>query len=158
MFFFCEKMYWEKMVSKGCIRAFGPRWPSKPVGPTGPRLDSYGGQDFVSGSTTRKLLQINIWCVMCCVEWLWENGPSVLRGAKRRDYKKYRIGYPTKIWRQNIDFERSEKGIFWETRKSTLLEKSISKPFSELGFLKFCRHFYLHGIHGLIWFCRKLYR
>ena len=28
----------------------GPPGPSKPVGPDGPRLDSYGGQGFVSGT------------------------------------------------------------------------------------------------------------
>jgi len=44
----------EKMVSMGCARAFGPRGPSNPVGPVGPRVDSYGGQDFLSGSTTKK--------------------------------------------------------------------------------------------------------
>ena len=64
----------------------------------------------------------------------------------------------TKKWRQFLDFERSGKGIFWKGRKSTLLENSISKPFIKLGFLKFCRHFCLHRIHGLYWFCRKWYR
>ena len=52
----------EKMVSRGCARAFGPRGPSNPVGPIGPRVDSYGGQDLLSGSTTNKHM-------MCfCVE------------------------------------------------------------------------------------------
>ena len=55
----------------------------------------------------------------------------------------------TKKWRQFLDFERSGKGVFWKRWKSTLLEKSISKPFSKLGFFKFCRHFCLHGIHEL---------
>ena len=63
-----------------------------------------------------------------------------------------------KKWRQNLDFERSAKENFRETRKSTLLENPISKPFTKIENPKFCRHFYLHGIHGLIriWMC--LYR
>ena len=60
-----------------------------------------------------------------------------------------------KKWRQNLDFERSEKGIFRETRKSTLLEKPISKPFLKIKKLKFCRHFCLHRIHEWFWFCRQ---
>ena len=103
-------------------------------------------------------------------------GPSALRGAKRRgiylryvlqintyhlvlyrDIQKW-VGYwflrpvfaSTKKWRQNLDFERSAKGIFRETQKSTLLENPISKPFIKIEILKFCRHFYLHGIHELI--------
>ena len=52
-----------------------------------------------------------------------------------------------KKWRQNLDFERSGKGFFWKTRKSTLLENPISKPFTKIENPKFCRHFFLHWIH-----------
>ena len=43
----------DKLDQVGCTRAFGPRWASNPVGPIGPRVDSYGGQDLLSGSTTK---------------------------------------------------------------------------------------------------------
>jgi hypothetical protein len=111
-------------------------------------------------------------------------GPPGLRGAKHRgiylrhglqintyhlilyrDIQKW-VGYwflrpvwiSNKKWRQNLDFEWSEKGIFWETQKSTLLENPISKPFWKVGFLKFCRHFCLHSIHEWNWFCWKWYQ
>ena len=64
----------------------------------------------------------------------------------------------TKKWRQNLDFERSEKGFFWKTRKSTLLEKPFSKPFVKIENPIFCRHFCLHSIHGLIQKWMVLYR
>jgi len=56
----------EKMVSMGCARAFGPRWPSKPVGPIGPRLDSYGGQDLLSGTTTKTTTNKHMMCFVLC--------------------------------------------------------------------------------------------
>ena len=72
----------------------------------------------------------------------------------REKHKCIVVPNPTKIhflgiqkWRQNLDFPGSAKGIFWKGRKSTLLENPISKPFSKVEKLKFCRHFYLHGIH-----------
>ena len=64
----------------------------------------------------------------------------------------------TKKWRQNIDFERSEKEIFRETQKSTLLENPISKPFTKIENPKFCRHFYLHRIHKRIQILSFLYQ
>ena len=117
---------------------------------------------------------------MFCVEWLWENGPSALvtvgpsalgavgpsalRGAKHRGmYLRHELQINTlelvyEKWRQFLDFERSEKGIFWETQKSTLLENPFSKGFTKVENLKFCRHFCLHRIHGLILIWMFLYR
>ena len=99
---------------------------------------------------------------------LWRSGlrPSEVRSTEactsgmylRHELQINTLELVYEKWRQFLDFERSVKGIFWETRKSTLLEKSISKPFTKVENLKFCRHFCLHRIHGLILIWMFLYR
>ena len=60
------------MLSRACARAFGPRWPSNPVGPHGPRVDSCGGHDFLSRITTKnyykellqRIIQYDLYCMI----------------------------------------------------------------------------------------------
>ena len=84
---------------------------------------------------------------------LWQSGLRPFAERSDATTKKYISGSFLDIqqkWRQNLDFEWSAKGNFWETQKSTLLENPISKPFSKIKKLKFCRHFCLHWIHEWI--------
>jgi hypothetical protein len=84
-------------------------------------------------------------------------GPSLSGARSATRLQNIQSEIPTKStfsgdpkkWRQFLDFQGSAKGIFRETRKSTLLENPISKPFLKIEKLKFCRHFCLHRIHEL---------
>ena len=123
---FYKKICWEK-IHENCFEV---------VGPSALRASEVRSTEAYTSGMDYKSILTNWFC-------------------KELSRNEWDIGFWGLFWllqkrRQFLDFERSVKGIFWETRKSTLLENPISKPFLKLGFLKFCRHFCLHRIHEWI--------
>jgi len=99
----------DKLDQVGCTRAFGPRWPSNPVGPVGPRVDSCGGHGFVSGI----LLQIKNYYV------LYDNEKTGLRPLERSGLRPLeRSGLRPLATTKSISLEIHQKngGNFWILR------------------------------------------
>ena len=99
--------------------------PSNPVGPAGPRVDSHGGQGFVSGiyykETTTNNYTIEFVLYVC--------ERTGLRGAKRSDLRS--LATRQQKMAAKFGFSLIGKRDFLEDPKKYTFGKSIFKTFSK---------------------------